>query len=573
MDARVTAWLLTICLLSAGEATAQVAAPKSGQLPPPFVTKQTDLEIPFTVNMAKSADAQPATVRVFVSWDRGETWHFLEEKRVEDGRFRFRPKQDGEYWFSTQTVDRLGRTDNAQQRRPQLRVVVDTQKPQLLAQPSASGGQVTLGLNAADATLNPGTLKVEYQDVAGGAWEPVVIDPAAINVSGGQLTVRTAFAPHAAGRAINVRAEVADMAGNMAYFSQQMSLTPSNPRPRGEYAVAPRPDPSATKWLPGTEAPGAAHEQVAQGPATTDRSNVPDFSENPFSRRDSFASSSYKSASGNSDRPPESSATAETLPPPQESHNLSPTIQPAMPQEEIFDQGPLEGEQLASPEGQRPRLTSSRRFSLEYDVESVGPEGIAEVELWGTSDGGRTWVKWGSDPDRQSPLDVEVSGEATYGFRIVIVGKSGLASNAPRDGDAADIWIGIDTTRPQARLLSAAYGQGEAAGKLDIRWEASDANLSERPVTLLMGDSPDGTFSPIASGLPNSGQYYWQFDPRSPRLIYLRLEARDDAGNVTIDQLQEPIKVEGLQPKGRIRGFATGAGDLPRDAQRPSQTR
>lgn len=570
MDARVTAWLLTICLLSAGDAAAQVYAPKSGQLPPPFVTKQTDLEIPFTVNMAKTADAQPATVRVFVSWDRGESWLFLEEKRIEDGRFRFRPKQDGEYWFSTQTVDRLGRTDNAQQRRPQLRVVVDTQKPQLLAQPTAGSGQVTLGLNAADPTLNAGTLKVEYQDAAGGAWEPVAIDPAAINVTGGQLTVRTAFAPQAAGRAINVRAEVADMAGNMAYFSQQLLLAPTNTRPRGEYAVAPRPDPSATKWEPGAEQAGPTHERIAQGPATPDRSAVPDFSEIPFGRRDSFASSSYKPANGNNDRPAESSTSAETLPPPRESHNLSPSIEPAMPDE---DQGLGGGEQLAAPEGQKPRLTSSRRFSLEYDVESVGPEGIAEVELWGTSDGGRTWVKWGSDPDRQSPLDVEVSGEAVYGFRIVIVGKSGLASNAPHDGDAADIWVGVDTTRPQARLLSAAYGQGEAAGKLDIRWEASDANLSERPVTLLMGDSSDGTFAPIASGLPNSGQYYWQFDPRSPRLIYLRLEARDDAGNVAIDQLQEPIKVEGLQPKGRIRGFATGGGDLPRDAQRPSQTR
>ena len=85
-------------------------------------------------------------------------------------------------------------------------------------------------------------------------------------------------------------------------------------------------------------------------------------------------------------------------------------------------------------------------------METVGPEGLADVELWGTSDGGRTWAKWGSDPDKQSPFDVEVNGEALYGFRVVIVGKSGLASNAPQAGDAADIWVGIDLTRPAARL-------------------------------------------------------------------------------------------------------------------------
>ena len=102
--------------------------------------------------------------------------------------------------------------------------------------------------------------------------------------------------------------------------------------------------------------------------------------------------------------------------------------------------------------------------------------------------------------------------------------------------------------------MSAAYGEGPAAGKLDIRWEADDANLTSRPVTLAIGDRPEGPFTPIAAGLPNSGQYYWDFDPRSPRLIYLRLEVRDEAGNVAVDQLTEPIQVEGLQPRGRIRG-------------------
>lgn len=224
-------------------------------------------------------------------------------------------------------------------------------------------------------------------------------------------------------------------------------------------------------------------------------------------------------------------------------------------------------ESVAPPSGDRPRLTSSRRFSLEYDVESVGPEGVADVELWGTNDGGRTWLKWGSDPDRASPFDVEVSSEAQYGFRVVIVGRNGLTSNAPSPGDAADIWVAIDLTKPQARFTQAAYGAGENAGKLDIRWEATDSNLSSRPITILMGDRPEGPFATLAAGLPNSGQYLWEFDPRSPRSIYLRLEVRDDAGNVTVDQLRDPIQVEGLAPKGRILNLTPGS-DTPRGAFR-----
>lgn len=109
--------------------------------------------------------------------------------------------------------------------------------------------------------------------------------------------------------------------------------------------------------------------------------------------------------------------------------------------------------------------------------------------------------------------------------------------------------------RGRPRITAAGYGTGENAGRLDIRWEASDANLGQRPVTLLYSDRPDGKFSVIAAGLPNTGQYLWQFDPRSPRSLYLRLEVRDDAGNIALDQLTDPIQIEGLIPKGRIRSL------------------
>ncbi|HUE72300.1 MAG TPA: hypothetical protein VMP01_15555, partial [Pirellulaceae bacterium] len=91
----------------------------------------------------------------------------------------------------------------------------------------------------------------------------------------------------------------------------------------------------------------------------------------------------------------------------------------------------------------------------------------------------------------------------------------------------------------------------------------ADANLGERPVSLLYSDRPDGKFTVIAAGLENTGQYLWQFDPRSPRTIYLRLEVRDNAGNIAIDQLRDPIAVEGLIPKGRIRSLSPAPEPLP----------
>ncbi|MEO8268716.1 MAG: hypothetical protein ABI557_03285, partial [Aureliella sp.] len=102
----------------------------------------------------------------------------------------------------------------------------------------------------------------------------------------------------------------------------------------------------------------------------------------------------------------------------------------------------------------------SRAFSLDYSVEALGGSALADVELWGTEDGGREWQKWGSDPDRTSPFDVQVGNDGLFGFRMVIVGANGVVSNRPREGDSADVWINVDTVSPAAKITRAVYGEG-----------------------------------------------------------------------------------------------------------------
>ena len=616
---------LALCLCPAVHAAAQIprdpfpsaAPPAAGAaapaLPKPFVTRQSDVEIPFSVRTGTTPETQPTAVRVFVSWDQGKSWHFYDERKPEEGRFRFRARQDGEFWFATQTIDRSGRPDTAQPRSPQLRLVIDTQRPQLLVQAHVdASGNVNLALSAADASLSGPSLKVEYQDAGGtgGAWEAVEVRPA----GGNRLSGQTTFHPQVASRSINLRAEIADAAGNVAYFSQRLSLIPPKPKNPDGVAAGPAPDPSATRWPSEPQAlEGGQGSQIAAAPGSSpaagspspvdEQVRIPNLMSNPYVGPGRLASNPAAPAPSGENLPPPTATApatstapptgtaprevtlpppptaADTLPqpsnppPPEPTYAASPAPTYQQPQpayrpevaappprinEEMPPPQAAPTETVETPGGQRPRLTSSRRFSLEYDVESVGPEGLQSVELWGTTDGGRNWVKWGADPDKQSPFDVEVNNEAIYGFRIVIVGRNGLATSSPRPGDAADIWVGVDLTRPTCRLTGAAYGQGPAAGKLDIRWEAADPNLGGRPVTLSMAERPDGPFSPLAAGLPNNGQYLWEYDPRSPRQIFLRLEVRDEAGNVGVDQLAEPIRVEGLEPKGRIRNFNPG---------------
>lgn len=203
----------------------------------------------------------------------------------------------------------------------------------------------------------------------------------------------------------------------------------------------------------------------------------------------------------------------------------------------------------------KPLFSNSKAFSLDYNVDNDPDAPVSSVELWGTADQGQTWQLWGQDPDRQSPFDIEVETEGLFGFRMVIVGSNGLASNRPRNGENADAWIHVDVERPRVKILSALYGRGNESGKMVIEYQSSDDFFPERPIALFYSQTPSGPWTSIATGARNNGRYVWTADPNLPPTIYLKIEANDSAGNVGVHQLDLPIDVEGLAPRGRIQGF------------------
>ena len=133
------------------------------------------------------------------------------------------------------------------------------------------------------------------------------------------------------------------------------------------------------------------------------------------------------------------------------------------------------------------------------------------------------------------------------------MGGSGLRGRAPQPGDLPEVWIGIDLTRPVARLISAEPGGGDRAGEMIIRYEASDALLAKGPITLARSAQPGGPWTTIAAGLENTGQYSWRFDNTAPDRIYLRMEVRDEAGNIGAFEAADPISLERVLPQGRLR--------------------
>jgi hypothetical protein len=191
----------------------------------------------------------------------------------------------------------------------------------------------------------------------------------------------------------------------------------------------------------------------------------------------------------------------------------------------------------------------------------VGIQGVEAIELYGSTDGGTTWELWGRDPDRTSPFDIEVKEAGLFGFRIVVLGRNGLASPRPLAGESPDIVVVVDTERPNVRITGARYGEGDRVGALVIQYECDDAHLKERPIALSFSESMEGPWTTIAAGLRNEGQYIWVADPHLPRQLYLRIDATDQAGNTGTYVLDQPIDSQGLAPRAKIRGFQSISGD------------
>ncbi|MFO1063380.1 MAG: hypothetical protein U0892_05885 [Pirellulales bacterium] len=221
----------------------------------------------------------------------------------------------------------------------------------------------------------------------------------------------------------------------------------------------------------------------------------------------------------------------------------------------VPDQSEGESALAAEPQPQDTYHCRSRSFSLDYSVDSLRGAAVSSIELWGTEDGGKTWQLWGTDPDRQSPFDVQVGNDGLFGFRMVVIGNNGLVSNKPNSGDSADMWIFVDTEKPTAKITRALYGEAGEAGALVIDYVCRDENLHDQPIKLSYAERKAGPWITIASAQPNNGSFRWNADPATPSLVYLKLEAYDRAGNIAEHVLDMPVDLRGLAPRGRIQGF------------------
>jgi hypothetical protein len=195
---------------------------------------------------------------------------------------------------------------------------------------------------------------------------------------------------------------------------------------------------------------------------------------------------------------------------------------------------------------------------LNYAFENVGASGVGKIEVWATRDQGRTWQKLSEDPQRRNPTEVQLPGEGTYGLKLVVSNGRGFGAQPPQAGDPSDWWVEVDTTRPRVNITGVRCGAGADAGTLTILWHAEDKNLSGDCIEMFFAANREGPWTPIAKGLKNEGQYRWTPPAQAGAQAYLRIVARDRAGNFGLSETLQPVPLDDLsRPRIRLLNVTT----------------
>jgi hypothetical protein len=203
------------------------------------------------------------------------------------------------------------------------------------------------------------------------------------------------------------------------------------------------------------------------------------------------------------------------------------------------------------------RIVNSKSFSLSYDVKETGPSKVSTVDLWYTQDG-NNWQKYRSqkctEGQEKAPpysISVAVQEEGLYGFTLIVHSGVGLSDPPPQVGDKPQVWVEVDTTKPEVQLRSVLVGRGSDKGKLTVTWSARDKNLAAQPIALSY-KAEAGEWVTIADKLENTGRYVWQMPAEVPYKFFVKVEAADKASNVGSAATPDMVAVDLSQPKTTI---------------------
>ena len=502
-------------LLCASLAAVSIPAIVSAQIEPQY-SPNSRFQIPFSADPAEMRRIGAVELRLHVSTDGGATWTVADALPPGSARFTFQAPGNGAYLFAVQTIDQAGGGHPGPRPQPSLMVVVDNAEPTFDLNVTPAGpGQLEVAWQAEDDNLDLSSLRIEHLDALSGAWQPLTVSPSAVG---------SARFANLSTDEVMVRGSISDLAGNTVTSSATGSA-PSQQEAQSHQRSVDFRDPVADAQSTLRRAPNVT--STATGGAMLPMI-LPSLSSAPAPTR--IAATNQPA-----------SVPQQLLP--TQPQALGAPVQPGIDNQALYSP-PLPATDI--------RRVNSRTFRIGYEVSDVGPSGVGSVELYITEDAGARWFHYGSDPDRQSPFEVVVPRDGRYGFTIRVRNGLGVVGDPPQPGEPAEIAIVVDETPPTARLMPLSQTAVDGNYQVRISWFIQDERLADRPVALYQSASTDGPWESITGWIENQGRYLWTVNALAPRKIYVKLQARDAAGNTTEAITNQPIMIDTSRPTARI---------------------
>lgn len=528
----------------------------------PIFSRTNKFKIPFQFDEKELEKLGATDIQLHVSTNQGASWRLHHAVSPGSGKFVYEAAEDGEYWFSVRTLAAGGISYPAGPHEPGLKVIVDTVPPELgLELTETESGQIELRWLAADKHLTTDSLALEFLEPALQVWKKVEVRPTAQG--------RTSWTVEKAGL-VEVRGFVRDEAGNTREVATQTIVAGVNPslkqlRPiadadSGPKMVANQPlesgmnslsqliadskseQPSSQLFLP-------AELSTAKSQAAT--KTVSESAPLDVTYQEPATPSEIDLKPAATAKPAESNVS-ETMPENAPQPAAQPNITP--PQAPAASSKPETVKTLTEPprKPQAGHFVNSLTFQISYEVEGAGPSGVSKIDLYITEDGGTQWFHYGNDADLTSPFVVTVPREGDYGFTFRIQNGAGMRATPPQPGDRPEIQVTVDQTPPVVELLPVKTIATPDGHQLNIEWAVEDRQLAAAPIALYHAVEPNGPWKLIDGWVANSTSYAWKPTASLNGQVYLRLDVRDAAGNLTRQQSPQPLLIDLAQPKARI---------------------
>ncbi|VAX38435.1 hypothetical protein MNBD_PLANCTO02-1246, partial [hydrothermal vent metagenome] len=484
-------------------------------------TKKNRFRIPYRYDQAEMRRLGASEIRLYVSTDKGTNWRKAQSVAPATGRFIFDAGSEQEYWFAVRTLDSRNQLHPGGNRiEAGLKVVVDQTPPTLKIQcAQLQGNRVQLSWSASDANLDVSRLKIEYRQTGQEEWQTVSIVP--------QASGQTSWTVPA-GATVHVRGVAMDKALNIGRGKNQIQIT--GRQPVIEPDVSNYNEPIANHHHRGTK-----KDHLEEG----FKPNGTTLEPSPFSSASNKNNPLYSNRKMGSQRSRTEGSFVS------QNHNNSPDITQRR-------YGAQKKKNQWSDLPANARIVKSRNFTIGYRVDDVGPSGIGKVEFYITQNGGKKWWRYGEDKDRQSPFQAEVPQDGIYGFTMRVQSGVGLVAPPPQPGEKPDIIIAVDQTAPQVQLLQPQQGTGSSLNKILLRWKVEEAHPMSRSVAISYAATLDGPWEEIVGWSEDTNNYLWSVKAGMPPKVYVRISARDAAGNVTHAETPNPIVVDLSKPRARI---------------------